>query len=403
MRSTTPISLLGAVLPLAFIQIVAWGTVYFSFPLFLDAIRNDLSCSRNQIAAGMTLGLTVAALIQLRIGRLVERWGPTTVIGAGCMLGAAAMCWLSITGSLAGYYLGWAALGATMALAFFEPAFAALLEQAPRQFELAVALLVMLSGLAGAVFLPITHWLIDGYGWRSAMLVFAFCICAAGALALTLSLCWREVRRQPPQDVPRLDEPRGTAVADPREPRFWALALGFAVNSCVVTALVIHLFGLLVERGVANRVALYVTAAIGPAQILGRLAQMLLARRLGQPAATYAAFAALLAGLLVLQCSRADEALLWCAVLCVGAGSGMITTLRGTLIAVLFRRELYARAAGMVATPGSLFRAAAPLGASAVVSGLAGYAALGWIMAGLAAISLSLMVYSLRAYRHDRN
>jgi cyanate permease len=400
---TTPYRLLAPVLPLALIQIVAWGTVYFSFPLFLDAIRSDLGCSRNQIAAGMTLGLTVAALIQLGSGRLIERWGPTTVIGAGCMLGATAMSWLSITDSLAGYYLGWAVLGATMALAFFEPAFAALLKQAPGQFELAVALLVMLSGLAGAVFLPITHWLIDGYGWRSAMRVFAFCLCVAGALALTLSLCWRETRRQPPRDGPGLDAPRGSAAADPKEPRFWALALGFALNSCVVTALVIHLFGLLIERGVANRAALYVTAAIGPAQILGRLAHMLLARRLGHCEAAYAAFAALLAGLFALQFCRSDAALLWCAVLCVGAGSGMITTLRGTLIAALFRPELYARAAGMVATPGSLLRAAAPLGASAVVSGMAGYAALGWIMVGLAAISLTLMVYSLRAYRHDRN
>lgn len=399
---TTTSHLVAAVLPLALIQIIAWGTVYFSFPLFLQAINDELGWSRNQIAAGMTLGLGVAALVQLTLGRLVQRWSATRVIGAGCLLGMAAMGWLSLTHSLAGYYLGWIVLGATMALAFFEPAFAALLERVPGRFEVAVALLVMLSGLAGAVFLPLGHLLVDSFGWRKALQVFALCLCAAGALALSLDR--RQKCPAPHRPVPTaIEEQQGVRSSAVWELRFGALALGFAMNTCVVTALAIHLYGLLLERGIGSHVALYATAAIGPAQILGRLVQMLLARRLPGPQMAYAAFAALLAGLLMLQGAQLHPVMLWSAVLCVGAGSGTITTLRGTLLVLLFRRESYARAAGMLAAPGSLFRAAAPLGASVVASGLAGYAMLGWIMTGLAAFSLLLMVYSLRAYQHDRN
>ncbi len=397
---------LAAVLPLALIQIVAWGTVYFSFPLLLDALQAKQGWSRNQVAGGLTLGLAVSALAQWRIGRLIEHWGAPMVLAVGCVLGAVAMLWLAMATTLAEYYLAWTALGVTMALAFFEPAFAALLERVPHRFDLSVALLVMLSGLAGAVFLPVTHWLLEDYGWRNTVRAFAVCLWGAGLVAVLLRAGWRagdHAQTAVRDGLPTRSSasPGGNAAASLRELRFWSLALSFACNTGVVTMLAVHLLHFLGQRGFNETQALAATAAMGPAQILGRLAQMALSPKLSFGMLTRGAFCALLGGVLMLQASSPELPLLWPAVLCLGAGSGMITTLRGTVVARLFQRSQYPRAAGMVAAPGSLFRAGAPLGVSLLASGTAGYTTLGWLMVVLAAVSLLLINHSLRAYQDD--
>src|SRR4051812_28904126 len=103
--------LLQAVIPLAFIQIIAWGTIYFSFTLFIEPMHQDLHWSQSVIAGGISVGLAVSGGVQLVVGRLIEWLGAHAVMCIGALLGAASMALLSVNYSIAGYYIAWTGLG----------------------------------------------------------------------------------------------------------------------------------------------------------------------------------------------------------------------------------------------------------------------------------------------------
>ena len=390
------------VLPLGVNQIIAWGTIYFSFALFIEPMRHELHWSPNAIACGIGLALGVAAGLQLVAGRVINYWGAHVVMCLGALLGAAALIFLSVNTSLVGFYIAWVMLDLTITCCFFEPAFAVLLDEIPAQFERAVSALVLLSGLSSAIFLPLAQWLIQQSGWRETLFLFGVLNLFSALISFVL-IGGRTGRLADAgaADAPSNREQPTTSIATPdqrfSQPRFWCLALAFAFNTGVVTTLVIHLLGILVAGGFTETAAMVAIAMIGPTQIAGRLLQIFLAGRLAVRAMTMTAFAIFLIGLVCLQLSTPSSWLIWLSVLLLGTSSGMMTTMRGTIVALLFGRRDYARLASIVAAPGSLARAIAPLGASLIVTTTVGYRGLGWIICAIAAGALASMSYSLRA------
>lgn len=400
------VRLLTVVLPLSVNQIIAWGTIYFSFSLFIEPIHRDLDWSHSAIAGGVSFALGVAAAAQLFIGRVIDRWGAHGVMCIGASLGAAAMIFLSVNASLVGFYIAWGALGLTIALCFFEPAFAVLLDELPAEFERAVSTLVLLSGLSSALFLPLAQWLIQRSGWRDALFVFGVFNLFSAALSFVLF----HVRKRRPTnnaDVAAVtidwhrNAPARIASTEFMRLRFWCLAVAFALNTGAVTTLVIHLLGILSASGFTATSALVAIAMIGPTQILGRLVHTFLAGRSSFRSITFAAFVAFFVGLVCLQLSIPSGWLIWLAVVLMGMGSGMMTTMRGTIVALLFGRRDYARVSNIVAAPGSLARAIAPLAASLLVTTSLGYRGLGWIVCAIATLALASITYSLIAYQDE--
>lgn len=179
------------------------------------------------------------------------------------------------------------------------------------------------------------------------------------------------------------------------------MAIAFALNTGVVTTLVIHLLSILAAGGFTVTAALMAIAMIGPTQIFGRLVQAFVAGRSSFRAITVIAFFAFLVGLIFLQLSVASGWLIWVAILLVGMGSGMMTILRGTIVALLFGRHDYARLPNIIAAPSSLARAIAPLGASMIVATSIGYRGLGRIVCAIAFCALASISYSLIAYQDE--
>ena len=432
------VKLLLVVLPLSVNQIIAWGTIYFSFSLFIDPMQRDLQWSRNFIAGGISLALLVSAVVQLFVGRFIDRYGAHFLMSIGALLGAAALLFLSVNTSLVGYYVAWTALGFTIALCFFEPAFKVLLDELPVHFEQAVSMLVLLSGLSSALFLPLAHRMIQQSGWRDALLMFGVLNLVSAAISWLL-FCRRRRRygrnddeacaapvasstSTSPSISPSITTPR-TAAPSPsstaalhmqypqaatpplvdgfKQWRFWCVAFAFALNTGVVTTLVIHLLGILGASGFTARSALVAIAMIGPTQIFGRLVQTFFAGRSSFRLITVVAFFAFLVGLLCLQVSVPSGWLIWIAILLVGMGSGMMTILRGTIVALLFGQRDYARLSNLVAAPSSVARAIAPLGASMIAATTIGYRGLGWIVCVIAACALAFISYSLIAYQNE--
>ena len=148
---------------------------------------------------------------------------------------------------------------------------------------------------------------------------------------------------------------RGTAVA---------LAVVFAITWFISTAMAAHLPRLLLAAGCSAALAVGVAALVGPAQVLGRVAEFgllrrfhpLLSARLAALAHPVGAAVLLLGGSAAVGLSAPVFALLH------GAGNGILTIAKGTLPLALFGPAGYGERQGWILAPSRFAQALAPLG-----------------------------------------
>lgn len=79
------------VLLLGLAQMVSWGTLYFSFTVFLAPMHDTLGWARPFLAGGFSVGLLVWALCSFWVGRALDRWPARRVMGVGTVLAAAGL------------------------------------------------------------------------------------------------------------------------------------------------------------------------------------------------------------------------------------------------------------------------------------------------------------------------
>src|SRR5207302_191805 len=69
--------------------------------------------------------------------------------------------------------IGWLLAGAAMAGALYDPAFATLSQHAGERYRRAVTALTLFGGFASTVFWPLSHLLLEAWGWRATFGVYA--------------------------------------------------------------------------------------------------------------------------------------------------------------------------------------------------------------------------------------
>ena len=84
------------------------------------------------------------------------------------------LAWSRVEG-LAAFYAIWIGIGLVMAAVLYEPAFTVLAKwfADPRERTRAMTALTLVAGVSSLVFLPLGQALIDGHGWRDALVILA--------------------------------------------------------------------------------------------------------------------------------------------------------------------------------------------------------------------------------------
>ena len=105
-------------------QLVNWGVFYYAFAVLLRPVQRDLSLPAWATTGAFSLALLTSALLAPAIGRLNDRGHARRAIVIGGFSGAALLLvWAMVPGVLT-FYVVWMGLGACMAAALYEPAFA---------------------------------------------------------------------------------------------------------------------------------------------------------------------------------------------------------------------------------------------------------------------------------------
>ena len=372
-------------------QLVSWGTIYYSFSLFVVPMESELGWSRAALNGALSLGLLVSGLVAYTVGARIDRHGGRAVMAIGSLSGAALLLVWSRIDNLAVFYAVWLGLGFSLAATLYEPVFAVITRAFPQDYRTRITALTLVGGLASTVFIPLTQLFIAELGWRGALVALALCnlVIALPVHALLL----RDGERDGGMGITGSAEAR--AIGDAamrralRHPVFWALAICFTAYYATFSAMTFHIIPLLTERGVPTTIIVAAIATIGPAQVAGRIVLLALGRRCSTALAGRLAFLGLPCSVLLLLALPASLAGLFAFACVYGGANGVITIIRGTAVPDLLWREGYGAINGALTLPANVARAAAPFGAALIWSASGDYDAVLWaillggIIAGL--------------------
>ena len=363
---------------LAAAQLVSWGSIYYSFSLFVVPMESELGWSRAALNGALSLGLFISGLVAYPIGARIDRHGGRAVMALGSLVGAVLFAAWSRVDSLALFYAIWLGLGLALAATLYEPVFAVVTRAFPGDYRTRITALTLVGGFASTVFIPLTQLFIDQLGWRGALVALGVC---NALIALPVHALLLRDGAGASDDAARAETQRvGDAALQRalRHPAFWALAICFTAYYATFSAMTFHIIPLLAERRVPTAIIVAAIATIGPAQVAGRIALLALGRRFSTPLAGRIAFLGLPCSVLLLLALPASIIGLFAFAAIYGAANGIITIIRGTAVPDLLWREGYGAINGALTLPANVARAAAPFGAALVWSAAGSYDAVLW-------------------------
>ncbi len=393
MNQTTPTATppLAMMAILAITQVASWGSIYYAFAIQSGDIQRDLGLASEVVFGGYAWSLLVAGVLATPVGAMLDKSGGRALMGAGSLIAACGLTLLGLTQSAAMYWLAWTTIGVAMSLVLYEAAFAVINRAAPLGARRGISVLTLFGGFASTLFWPLTLKLNSLLGWRDTYLIYA---------GMQLLLCAPLHAMLPPRlatVAARASAATGHTLAEAiRHPIFWRLAVAFAANSFVFSALTVHLIPLLHRLGHSLGTAVLFAALIGPMQVAGRIGEMLVEKKARPQAVGQLIFATVPAALAMLLLMGHQE---WAAAgfcLLYGLSNGIMTIVRGTLPAALFGAENYGAISGALAGPALLFKAAGPVCIAWIVGTYHNPAVM---LAILLLVSLISLAYYLSAIR----
>ena len=376
-------------------QIISWGTLYYGISVLGAAIGSDLGIAPVHVFGAYSAGLLLSGLTAPMAGRAIDRAGGRVVLSVGSLVAALALAWLARVDSLVEYYGAWCVGGVAMGLTLYDPAFATLSQHFGTSYRKALTALTLFGGFASTVFWPLAQFGLAHGGWRATLVAFAV---LHVAICLPLhGLLIPSAKTAAPAPTADGDRDAAAAPRSSASTAFRALALSFALNSFVFSAVSAHLIGMMEGGGMAATDAVVIAALIGPMQVAGRIAEITFGRNLRAASVGVIALALLLVALSVLL-SGAKIGIVAALVFAgfYGLSNGVMTIVRGTVPAELFGRAGYGALLGRLAAPSLVARAAAPVALAMFAAPRAAPQGALMVLLALAALSLAAYFVAIR-------
>jgi predicted MFS family arabinose efflux permease len=369
-------------------QLITWGLVYYTFPLFVVPMEKELGWSRNEMFGALSCGLLVAGLCSIPVGAWIDRGHGRMLMTGGSLLAAVLMYAWSQVDSLWMFYVIWLGLGACQAVTLYEPAFAVITRVYGPRYRQAILVMTFLGGLASTFGIPFTQLLIERIEWRPALVVLAV-IC----LGVAFFIHWLFVPGPGEKAVPIAETPKSASSATApkrsplaaavRVPAFWGLVVAFAGYGLAFSAMSFHLIPLLAERKVEMGVVMAIIALIGPMQVVGRVLLMAAQNRISTiqlGAGIYFAFPISMA-MLAMGISDVYGLILFAII--YGVANGLVTILRGMAVPEFIGPEGYGVVSGALTMPTNIMRAAGPLMGAFAWSAFGNYTPVLWALTAI--------------------
>ena len=372
--------------------------VFFGFTAFLDPLVKEFGWSYTQVSFAASLrGLEMGIMAPL-VGFLADRFGSRKLILSGVITVGFGLILLSLTRSLAMFY------GSFILLAFGAGGCTSVVTMTAVanwfKKNVGIAFAVMASGFgASGLIVPLIVRLIDGYDWRTALIILGL-----GMWALGIPLSF--VIRNKPEQYGYLPDGK---LADGRiseheiqhekveisfkealkKKSFLYLNLAEVMRFMVLTAVVLHIMPYLGSMGISRPTAGLVAAAIPLFSIIGRFGFGWLGDVFDKRYVIAVTFGFMGMGMLAFSHMQANWAIyLFLLLFSPGFGGGAV--LRGAVLREYFGRHSFGKMIGILMGFASIGGIIGPILAGWVFDTLGSYDFIWLVFAGCMSLGIIL-------------
>lgn len=344
------------------ISIITGAVTFFGFTAFFDPLVKEFGWSYTQVSFALSLRGIEMSLLSPVVGFLVDRCGSRRLALWGVITVGIGFIMLSFTQSL------WMFYASIILIAFGGGGCTGvvLMHVIANWFQskVGLALGILTSGFGASGFLiPVIVWLIDDFGWRTAVIILG---AGTWIIGIPLVLVIRNTpeecglhpdgKESPPQPAAR----PASAGAQPirivdalKNRAFLFLALSEAIRMMVVAAVITHIMPYLNVLQIPRATAGVIAAGLSVMSILGRLGFGWLADFFDKPHTLAISMAMMSLGMFLLF----HVEIWWIMILFLflfpmGYGGG--TSVRGALLGEYFGRAVFGRLIGMVMGIGAI-------------------------------------------------
>ena len=258
---------------------------------------------------------------------------------------ALGLCVIGTAHNLVWYLFGWAVIGAGMGGSLYDAAFATLGRLYGKDSRSSITGVTLLGGFASTVCWPISAYLVEHFGWRTA------CFSYAGVwLAVAAPLYLFVVPKAVPIPSSSAEAGRDSDAEPAPYERFIYLVLAAAltISAAILSGVGTHLITLLQARGLDLATAVSLGMLIGPSAVGARLVEMFAGNHY-HPIWTMIASVTLVA--LGVCLFFLNPWIFVLAVILYAAGNGIGSIAKGTLPLALFGPARYPVLMGRLGLP----------------------------------------------------
>ena len=372
--------------------------VFFGFTAFLDPLVKEFRWSYTQVSFAASLrGLEMGILAPL-VGFLADRFGSRKLIFSGVITVGFGLILLSLTRSLAMFY------GSFILLAFGAGGCTSVVTMTAVanwfKKNVGIALAVMASGFgASGLIVPLIVRLIDGYDWRTALIILGLGMWAVG---IPLSFVIRNkpeqygylpdgrlADSQIPEHEIQHEKVKISFIEAVKKRSFLYLNLAEGMRFMVLSAVVLHIMPYLSSMGISRPTAGLVAAAIPLFSIIGRFGFGWLGDVFDKRYVIAVTFSFMAMGMLAFSHLQSKWAIyLFLLLFSPGFGGGAV--LRGAILREYFGRAYFGKMIGILMGFASIGGIIGPTLAGWVFDTLGSYDFIWLVFAGC--ISLAIML-----------
>lgn len=389
-RPALPVILAG----LCSTQIVAWGVLYYAFPVLSARIVADTGWSASSVTLAYSAGLVVSALLGIPGGKILDRRGPRLVMTTGSALGVVGLVAIALAPNYWVYLGGWLVAGAAMAGNLYPPAFAAVIRWYGHRKVFALTMITLIGGLAATVFAPLTEAIAGTLDWRGVYLVLAAVLAVVNipVHGVVLRRRWPDELRPAGEDQ-QADVQYARAVMRSRS--FILMTVGLTLGGIAMFAAVINLVPMLIDRGISSTAAAWILALNGLGQVVGRLFYGAAERRLSVLARHVWVYGVLALSTAALAADLTNLVWLTLVAMLAGAGRGISTLLKATAVPDRWGQRAYGRLSGVFNAPVMLGIAIAPALGAWVAEMTGSWEMMYLLLTGLGVLALAALIFSV--------
>ncbi|MFC1962055.1 MFS transporter [Chloroflexota bacterium] len=343
---------------------VMWS-VHFSYGVFFKELASEFNLSRAVTSGAWSIPNLIYGISSVLMGKMTDKLGPRAiVIVCGLLMGLGYFLMSRINAAWQ-LYLLMSVLGGVGMGAAFVPVLSTVARWFVRHRGFVTGIVASGISIGGLVGPLVASWLIAGYGWRVAYVVF-------GVVVFVVNLALGQFLRRDPEAMGQValrkmpDEGLGTfgegltlrEVTHFRQ--FWLLLVAWFCYGVFAITIVVHLIPHITDKGISATAAATILATLGGVGIFSRVFMGVVSDRIGSINSLIVSLFLMFLGLVLLLFAR-DVWLFYLLVLAFGFGFAACGALISLVIADLFGRKAHGVILGSTAAAWGLGSSTGPI------------------------------------------